>query len=77
MRPWWRTLQAALALIGATAAHADPIAESLGDGIVRYWAAAAARDGAPVSVMLAEARAGTPIATPGGVAPRFFTENGG
>jgi alpha-glucosidase len=77
MRSWWRYLQAALALFGATAAHADPLAESLGEGIVRYWADAATRDGAPVSVMLAEPRAGTALAAPTGVVPRFLDANGG
>jgi len=77
MRAWWRYLQAALALFGATAAQADPLAESLGEGIVRYWADAATRDGAPVSVMLAEPRARSALAAPTGPVPRFLDANGG
>ena len=72
-----RSLQAALALFGATAAHADPLAESLGEGIVRWWADAPSRDSAPVSVMLAEPRAGKPIEKGGAIAPRFLLQGGG
>ncbi|MBK7367134.1 MAG: hypothetical protein IPJ04_04265 [Candidatus Eisenbacteria bacterium] len=77
MRVLLRSLQAALALFGATAAHADPLAESLGEGVVRWWADAPSRDSAPVSVMLAEPRAGKPITQGGPIAPRFLLQGGG
>lgn len=77
MPRWLRSLHAVLALFGATAAHADPVAESLGDGVVRWWADAASRDAAPPSVILEAAREGSALAAPAALAPRFLAQGGG
>jgi alpha-glucosidase len=80
MRRFWRGLQAALAplaLFGA-AAHADPIAERIGDGIVRFWPDATTQSSALPSVAL---QAPLPSLGPAPegfkIAPAFTSEGGG
>ncbi|MFN8586589.1 MAG: glycoside hydrolase family 31 protein [Candidatus Eisenbacteria bacterium] len=77
MPAWARSLHAVLALFGATAAHADPLAESLGEGVVRWWADAASRDAAPPSVIVTGAPAAQSLARGTGPAPRFLVKDGG
>jgi alpha-glucosidase len=78
---WLRRLQvvlAPLALFGAAGARADTVAESVGDGIVRFWPDAAARDAALPSLSLAAplpALGAAPEAFP--VRPVFRMERGG
>jgi alpha-glucosidase len=67
-----------LALFGATGAHAGPIAESLGDGIARFWPDAAARDAALPSLSLAAPRPSLGELPVGfAVRPVFANERGG
>jgi alpha-glucosidase len=75
-----RALEIALApfaLFGV--AHADPVAEPLGDGIVRWWPDAVARAQAPPSLSLASewpARADLAVAD-GAIRPVFSLRGGG
>lgn len=80
-RHWLQRLRFLLApftLFGAAGAHAGPVAESLGDGLARFWADATARDTALPSLALAAPRAAVgalPDTFP--VRPVFTMERGG
>ncbi|MCC6348842.1 MAG: DUF5110 domain-containing protein [Candidatus Eisenbacteria bacterium] len=59
-RGWLSLLRALLApftLFGAAGAHAQPVAESLGEGLARFWPDAEARGAAPPSLALEAPRA--------------------
>jgi len=81
VRGWLNRLRVLLApftLFGATGAHAQPVAESLGDGLARFWADAAARDAALPSIALAAPRAAVGALPEGfAVRPAFSMERGG
>ena len=77
-RRWQRALEIVLApfmLFGI--AHADPVAESLGDGIVRFWPDSAASSGALPSIAFASPPVVRGPAPEGfAVQPRFSMEAG-
>ena len=80
MRRFWRGLQAALAPLAffGAAAHADPIAESIGDGIVRFWPDSTTQASALPSVALEKPRPAVGPAPAGfPVRPEFRSERGG
>ena len=77
---WWRGLRHTLAPLAfwAASAHAEPVVESLGPGIVRHWPDAQAAAQAPPSIALEHPRAAIgPAPTDLRVRPTFTMEQGG
>lgn len=73
-----RLLLAPFAMLFASASRAEPVAESIGSGIVRVWPDAAARHGALPSVVIQPPRTGLgPAPADWRVWPRFEMARGG
>lgn len=73
-----RLILAPFTLLFASVVRAQPVAESLGEGVVRVWADAGARDQALPSIAIAPPRPAVGPAPPGWrVMPRFSAERGG
>jgi alpha-glucosidase len=81
MRPFARLIRlllAPFALLAAATVRAQPVAEAIGDGLVRFWPDSAASRSAPPSLALVEAFPALGPAPAGWrVTPRFTRQAGG